>query len=584
MTFSTRPRSTAVPARIAVLGLVVLALARSAVALDVISTSPSPYALHVSPATTQITVTFDDVPLSPGPGGVRVFGAMSGLHPANWSVNGATLTIGVTGDWMSGELVSVNIRNDVQTAGGDFLTDGHYFAFTIASGPGPVSWSEPTVFGASVVPYFIYGGDIDGDGDPDVVAPNEGTDDISVFENVDGMGGFSSRTEYGVGDVPSSCYGDDFNNDGHVDIATADIASATLSVLLNQGDGTFGPRSFRSGGNTTRQVYGGDFDGDNDVDLVVTSKGTDQLFFYTNDGTGSFGNGVAYNDVGNGPFAVEAADFDLDGLLDLAVACHDADSLNILTNQGGGTFATTFRRNIGDGAWDLAGNDMDADGDFDLVVVCAFNNRLQLLENNGDGTFGKIGWTTDFFPLGVHTADVEGDGDIDAISSNFNGGSIDVFVNNGDGVLFPNANLNVDRTGSFAWAHDLDADGDLDISVVDELADSLFVFYNGSSPAVSAPNVAGPGGARAFVTAQPNPALASRGTDLKVVGLTGTATVEIHAVTGRVVRRLETTLSGGDVVRWDGRGRDGAPLPAGTYVVSVRAGDSRVSGRVQLVR
>ena len=38
-----------------------------------------------------------------------------------------------------------------------------------------------------------------------------------------------------------SITGGDFNGDGHLDLATANVNVSTVSILLGQGDGTFGP-------------------------------------------------------------------------------------------------------------------------------------------------------------------------------------------------------------------------------------------------------------------------------------------------------------------------------------------------------
>ena len=61
-----------------------------------------------------------------------------------------------------------------------------------------------------------------------MAAPNEGTDNVSIFLNKGRDGYFPQHQEFGVGNVPSSIFGEDFDNDGDQDLATADIASGTV--------------------------------------------------------------------------------------------------------------------------------------------------------------------------------------------------------------------------------------------------------------------------------------------------------------------------------------------------------------------
>src|SRR5262245_26237168 len=52
---------------------------------------------------------------------------------------------------------------------------------------------------------------------------------------------FASPVSYPVGASPSAAVVADFNRDGHPDIAVANSGSGNVSVLLNNGDGTFRP-------------------------------------------------------------------------------------------------------------------------------------------------------------------------------------------------------------------------------------------------------------------------------------------------------------------------------------------------------
>lgn len=555
--------------------------ASAAAALDVVETHPVAHSLSVAPAIGEIWARFDGVPAVPA-GAVRVAGVSSGLRGATASVSGDTLKITLdAGSFFVGEQVTVGLRNTISGASGS-LDGGYWFSFTVAAGASAAIWSAPLSYGAARIPYFIYSGDLDGDGTADMAVPNEGTSDVSVFLNSSGIGVFSARDDHPVGSKPSSICGEDFDNDGDQDLATADIIGGSVSVLLNNGDGTYAPAvSYAAGGFNTecRQVHGADFDGDGDIDLAATSRATNEVYIYRGQGDGSFSAGVPYTNVGAGPFALHTGDFDLDGHVDIGVACQTADRLYVLLNDGLGQFTTLGNYTIGDGPWDLVGNDMDGDGDLDLVAVNSFANQLVVLRNNGTGAYTtRILVPTSSFPLAVHVADLDGDGDIDATSSNFNAGNVNVFRNPGNGSLAFDVSLDVSRTGSYAWANDLDGDGDLDLTVVDEIADSLYVFYNGAVPS-DAPKPEDPKSipfAQDLVVA-PNPMPIAAGTTLYLQHAHAPITVTVFGVDGRQVR----ALGGGRIdargyaIDWDGLDESGRRVAPGRYYVSAVLDDGR---------
>jgi len=578
-----------VPAWMLAAGAVLLGAA-PAVAIDVVSTDPAPYALAVSRTLSEVSITFDAPPVLPGDDAVRVAGYMSGLHEGTVAVDGNTVTFtNVSPPFMVGELVFVNLHRDI-TDGGASLVGGHFHAFTIESGlVGDPVWSDDDrlAFPTSQRPYFIHGGDLDGDGTPDIALPNEDENSVSIGLNNLGSGDFSVLDDSGVGVTPSSIFGEDFDNDGDQDLATADIASSTMSVLLNNGDGTFAPAVTYSAGNTTRQIHGGDFDGDNDVDLCTTSTATDRILLWFNDGNGNFGVGVPYTNVGDQPFAIRTGDVDGDGWLDIGVANQGTDNLSVLRNQGGGSFTTIGSYGIGNLPWCLNGNDFDGDGDFDFVSVASAGNRLVVLINNGNGQYlSSFDEVTQSFPLGVYCADLDGDGDIDATSSNFSGRSVEIFMNAGTGNLSFHTRLNLPRSGTYTWAHDLDGDGDLDISTLDELEDEVYIYLTEDS-AVSVESPVAPS-ANGLLSAIPNPLLATRGAILHLEGIPADAralVAEVYAVDGRRVRRLLARPSGTELdLRWDGRDAAGRAVPAGAYVIRVKAGDFSATHEVRVIQ
>ena len=82
-------------------------------------------------------------------------------------------------------------------------------------------------------------GDLNGDGRPDLAAANYAANTVSVLLG-NGDGTFGAKTDFATGTSPRSVAIGDLNGDGKPDLAVANSGSNTVSVLLGNGDGTFG--------------------------------------------------------------------------------------------------------------------------------------------------------------------------------------------------------------------------------------------------------------------------------------------------------------------------------------------------------
>ena len=135
----------------------------------------------------------------------------------------------------------------------------------------------------------LFSADLDGDGDSDLVVSSRQSDIVSVFLN-NGDGTFALRTDYATGHTPSSVFIADLDGDGDNDLAVAGDVN-TVSVFLNNGDGTFAPKVDYAAatGNSPQDVSISDLDGDGDNDLAVTISRSDNVSVLLNNGDGTFG-------------------------------------------------------------------------------------------------------------------------------------------------------------------------------------------------------------------------------------------------------------------------------------------------------
>jgi hypothetical protein len=290
--------------------------------------------------------------------------------------------------------------------------------------------------------------DFDGDGRLDVYMPGGyGLHDDQlfvqtsprVFENeIARMPGGSRSTAGGV-------HAGDIDNDGDIDLVVADWGTspsqspAKIRIFENDGAGHFTPKAVldvpsqgAERGTTPTDIDLQDVNGDFALDIVLTAR-NGQSRLYLNDGTGTFEDVTRTKAFPKkqGPFTfnAELCDVDGDGDLDLLFdggANHlPRHATQILMNDGTGTFTDETReRIVGEPSSDdnqVRCVDVDGDGDFDLVVASLANPTEKLLRNvDGrghfelvDGVFPRLGDPT----LSLDFGDFDGDGKIDMFTA-----------------------------------------------------------------------------------------------------------------------------------------------------------------------
>ena len=105
---------------------------------------------------------------------------------------------------------------------------------SVRLGDGISGFGARTDFATGSGPYSVAIGDLNGDGRPDLAVANAGSfggDDVSVLLG-DGTGWFGTKTDFPTGPQPRSVAIGDVSGDGRPDLVVANLGSNTLSVLL----------------------------------------------------------------------------------------------------------------------------------------------------------------------------------------------------------------------------------------------------------------------------------------------------------------------------------------------------------------
>jgi len=309
---------------------------------------------------------------------------------------------------------------------------------------------------------------------------------------------FETPDMYYSGGQPAGIATGHFNNDNFLDIVAVNANEGKLTVLPNNGDGTFAVGVVSPAGYAPTSVITCNLNGDNLDDLVIS--GSSETYAYVSIGNCEFSPLIP---CGSG-YSSAVGDFDKDGDTDVATTDWNQDKMFIYLNNGAASFTAAQVINTSDYPQQIIAEDINNDGKQDLAVI--FGDRfvvstMQIRFGDGSGLFpvgssrtiediGEIIEGDMRYSSGGATADYfNNDGNIDIAflyfddTLNFNeyeeyasvllGDGTGNFATNGNWEKFP---LNLGPIDSVAG--DFNNDGFLDLAASNRYSKNISVFTN----------------------------------------------------------------------------------------------------------
>ncbi|MGH8379012.1 MAG: FG-GAP-like repeat-containing protein, partial [Gammaproteobacteria bacterium] len=276
------------------------------------------------------------------------------------------------------------------------VANGNGSNVSVLLGNGNGSFGAPASFTTGQYPWAVAVADL-GNGEPDIVTANycgSCAGSISVLLG-NGNGTFKPQTAYAVDSNPESVAIGDLGN-GHPDIVTANSGSNSISVLIGNGDGTFKPQvSYSIYTSSTPPVSAGPVSvaiadlGNGHPDVVVAVGGSvtvgalpvasNNVQVFTGNGDGTLNKTPAVYYTDSAPTAVTIADVNGDGKPDVLVATNTGGAVDVLLGNGGGTLQKPLAYAIGAGAYALAVVDVNQDNWPDILVPNINTNLVTVL-------------------------------------------------------------------------------------------------------------------------------------------------------------------------------------------------------------
>lgn len=323
------------------------------------------------------------------------------------------------------------------------------------------------VTGFPLEPQHLACGDIDGDGDDDLIGVERGLGSTPSRLHVllgDGLGGFTAGSIYSMqANGVASLTVADFNQDGIEDTMVPLPGRDEVRIQWGTIFGLFQPGPILSVGNLT-EAAAGDFDADGDPEIVVGSlSGPGAALLYERNSIGNWNPTLIPIPDLFFPFDITVADVDGDSVEDVILY---GNGTLVLENDGAGQLTAAA---VGPSTASTTGAVPDLNGDGLLDHVGFFSeDEISVSIGLGEGQFANVRtYPFDMQGLVLAAHDFDGDGFPELIFAD-RGGDISTLKQNAEGLYEVQSTVPTVIEAIEGVLCDWDSDGNEDLVVLKE--------------------------------------------------------------------------------------------------------------------
>ncbi|MGF7181971.1 beta strand repeat-containing protein, partial [Tunturiibacter psychrotolerans] len=251
---------------------------------------------------------------------------------ANFGSNNVSIFLGKAGGGFQTAVNYAAGTGPVSVAVGDFNNDGNAdlaianqtsnnVTILLNSGSGTFSAALGSPIAVGTTPTSLIVSHFNTDANLDIAVTNNGSNTVTILEG-NSTGGFTQPTgsPFAAGTSPMGLVAGDFNGDGKIDLAICSSGDNTVSILLGDATKTFKTAVAYAAGTGPTAIALADFNGDGNADLTVINPagtGNQTQSVLLGNGDGTFGTPASFSVGANGT-ATLAGDFNSDGFPDIA--------------------------------------------------------------------------------------------------------------------------------------------------------------------------------------------------------------------------------------------------------------------------